>query len=132
MTITISCHCGANRIELPRPPERAAECNCTYCAKTGAVWGYYQPEDLRVISADEERIYDPNNMNRHHFCGRCGGNLYNDTPDWGSLYNMDGTLKNPDGEQMPTQRSIGINLRLADNFDWTVLEIEKLNGRNSW
>jgi hypothetical protein len=36
MSLTATCHCGGTRIELPRLPERRLECNCTYCAKTGA------------------------------------------------------------------------------------------------
>ncbi len=43
MTLTLSCHCGATRIALPGHPAHGSQCNCTYCARTGAVWSYYAP-----------------------------------------------------------------------------------------
>ncbi|WP_155908455.1 hypothetical protein [Asticcacaulis sp. YBE204] len=36
MTLTATCHCGATRITLPRQPETAHECNCSYCGRLGA------------------------------------------------------------------------------------------------
>jgi len=132
MTIITTCHCGATRIELPHPPAIASECNCSFCAKTGAIWGYYRPEEVRIVSALHDKVYSASQgLNLHHFCANCGGNTYGDSPDWASAYNDDGTPKDGVGG-VPTQRTIGINMRLADDFDLSTLTVQKMDGRNSW
>ena len=133
MSLTASCHCGATKIQAPVPTS-ATECNCTYCARTGAVWAYYKPGELAVLSQDDERTYSATEAdNRHHFCGRCGMQTWGDSPDWGSIYNMDGTLK--DGVEpgaMPSARIHALNLRLVDDLDWSAIAVEKVDGRKSW
>ena len=51
MSLLATCHCGATRIALPEHPVAAKSCNCTYCARTGAVWAYYRPGELEFESA---------------------------------------------------------------------------------
>lgn len=132
MSIIASCHCGKTRIALPAQPTQARSCNCTYCARAGAVWAYYRPDQLRFISRDDELTYAPGGMNRHHFCGTCGMQTWGDSPDWASMYNADGTPKNGDPHAMPTERIYQVNLNLVDDLDWSGIEIERLDGRNSW
>ena len=104
MSLTASCHCGATKIQAPVPTS-ATECNCTYCARTGAVWAYYKPGELAMLSQDDERTYSATEAdNRHHFCGRCGMQTWGDSPDWASMYNADGTPKNGIPGTMPTRR----------------------------
>jgi hypothetical protein len=133
MTLVATCHCGATRIELPGRPLESKECNCTYCHRTGAVWGYYRPGDVRIVSAAHDAVYAPNGMNQHHFCAHCGSNTYGASPDWASLYNNDGTPK--DGTtpgSMPATQILGVNLRMIDELDLSTLDITKVDGRNSW
>lgn len=132
MTMIASCHCGATKIEAP-VPTTAKQCNCTYCARTGAVWAYYAPSELVVVSQEDDRVYAPGGMNQHHFCGRCGMQTWGDSPDWASVYNADGTPK-PGFEagSFPSQRIHGLNLRLVDDLDWSAIEVEKVDGRNNW
>lgn len=132
MTIHVTCHCGATKIELAAPPESAGECNCTFCAKTGAVWGYYAPADVKIVSAEHDGVYSATGLNLHHFCSKCGGNTYGDSPRWESIYNTDGTLKEGATAGVPTERIFGVNMRLADDFDLSTLEIRKMDGRNNW
>ena len=54
MSLIASCHCGATRIELPHAPVHAKECNCSYCGRTGAVWGYYGPGEMRFLAQADE------------------------------------------------------------------------------
>jgi hypothetical protein len=56
MTIHVTCHCGATKIELAEPPTSGGECNCTFCARTGAVWGYYDPKDVKIVSAEHDKV----------------------------------------------------------------------------
>jgi hypothetical protein len=107
MTLIAACHCGHTRIELPAQPTHAKSCNCTYCARTGAVWAYYKPGELTFLSREGEA-------------------------DWASLYNNDGTPKNGEANAMPTERIHAVNLRLIDNLDWDAVTVEAVDGRASW
>ncbi|WP_332691503.1 GFA family protein [Devosia sp.] len=133
MSLTASCHCGATRIELPHLPTHAKECNCSYCARTGAVWGYYNVDEIELLSNAGEKTYSASDgINLHHFCGNCGMQTWGDSPDWASMYNNDGTPKNGDPNAMPTSRIYAVNLRLIDDLDWSKVAVEKVDGRNSW
>lgn len=133
MSLIATCHCGATKIEISHAPASAGECNCTYCSRTGALWGYYKAGELNVLQSDGERTYAPTGMNNHHFCGTCGMQTWGDSPDWASIYNADGTPKEGFTPQsMPTERGYSINLRLIDGLDWSTIAIEKMDGRNNW
>ena len=133
MTLLAKCHCGATRIELPHTPERAGECNCTFCARTGAVWGYFQPGELKITTDSHDKFYSASgNGNEHHFCAHCGMQTWGSSPDWSSAYNNDGTPKNGDANAMPTGQIFAVNLRLIDDFDWSSVAVEKMDGRNNW
>lgn len=93
MPLIASCHCGATKIELPQPPASAKSCNCSFCARTGAVWAYYKPGEVRLLAQAEERTYSASGLNQHRFCGRCGMHTWGSSPDWASIYNDDGTPK---------------------------------------
>ncbi len=132
MSLNASCHCGTTQITLPRLPTTATSCNCSFCGRTGAIWAYFKPGEL-VVQAEDQKTYSASGMNLHHFCGRCGMQTWGDSPDWSSAYNMDGTPK-PGFEPgtVPTERNIAVNLRLVDDLDWSKVEVEKIDGRNSW
>ena len=133
MSVTASCHCGAQQIDLPAVPTKATECNCSYCSRTGALWSYYEPGEITVRSSGPESIYAPTGMMKHHFCSGCGMQTWGDAPDWASMYTADGTPKDGvDAAAIPTKRRYQVNLRLVDGLDWSRIEIEKLDGRNSW
>lgn len=133
MSFTATCHCGGTRIELPRLPERRLECNCTYCTKAGAIWGYFGPGEMKIVKDEHSRIYTKSGLNNHHFCGHCGMQTWGDSPDWSEIYNHDGTPKAGHAAgDMPTRRSYGINLKLLDDYDLSTLTVEKVDGRNNW
>lgn len=133
MPLIASCHCGDTSIELPHAPERAGECNCTFCSRTGAVWGYFKPGELTIKSGASDKVYSANaNGNEHHFCAHCGMHTWGVSPDWSSAYNDDGTPKAGHANAVPTGQIFAINLRLIDDFDWSSVKIDKMDGRNSW
>lgn len=132
MPLIVSCHCGSTRIALPGQPSTAKRCNCSYCARTGAVWAYYRLAELDFLSTDGEAIYSPRGMNHHHFCAKCGMQTWGDSPDWASLYNSDGTPKDGKPGAMPTERVYAINLNLVDDLDWSAVRVEEVDGRNAW
>ncbi|WP_108397120.1 GFA family protein [Devosia submarina] len=132
MSLTATCHCGDTRIILPHLPHSAGQCNCSFCARTGAVWGYFSPGELQFASIEGDRMYSVTGMNQHHFCGRCGMQTWGDSPDWSSMYNADGTPKNGDPTAVPTERILAVNLRLIDDLDWSAVKVEQMDGRNNW
>ncbi|HTM79285.1 MAG TPA: hypothetical protein VL133_16850 [Devosia sp.] len=133
MPLIATCHCGSTKIELPGLPSSAKECNCSYCHRTGAIWGYYSPDEVKIVAADHDAIYSASRqLNQHHFCAKCGGNTHGSSPDWASMYNNDGTLKPGMAEGVPSQRVFGVNLRMIDDIDLGSIEITEVDGRNSW
>jgi len=133
MTLTATCHCGATRIELPHLPADIKECNCSYCQRIAGIWGYFDPDEINIVSADKDTVYSASdNINRHHFCANCGSTTHGSSPDWGSLYNLDGTLKPGKTAGVPTDRLVAVNLRMIDDLDLATLDIVKVDGRKSW
>jgi hypothetical protein len=133
MAIIAHCHCGQTRIELPHPPLSAGECNCTFCSRTGAIWGYFKPGELHITSDQSDKFYSASgNGNEHHFCANCGMQTWGVSPDWSSMYNSDGTPKDGDPTAIPTAQTFAVNLRLIDDFDWSSVTVEKMDGRNNW
>jgi hypothetical protein len=132
MTLHATCHCGATKITLPAQPTTAKSCNCSFCARTGAIWAYYAPGELIFVANEIDKLYAPSGMNAHHFCGTCGMQTWGDSPDWASLYNADGTPKNGDANAMPSERVYAVNLNLVDDLDWSKIVVEQVDGRNSW
>ncbi|MDC7681912.1 aldehyde-activating protein [Asticcacaulis sp. BYS171W] len=132
MTLTATCHCGATRITLPRTPDSAHECNCSYCGRLGAVWAYFDPAEAVIESATHDRVYSASEgVNRHHFCAHCGNHTHGDSPDWSQAYHNDGTPKGEAGV-VPAARTFMVNLRMVDGFDFDRLHIEKMDGKNNW
>ena len=121
MSLEAHCHCGSSRIAVPKISDRVATCNCSWCARTGAVWGYYKPEEVEILSSQHDRVYDPNDTNRHHFCGKCSGIMYNDSPEW------DLETYEPTGN-----RIYSVNLRMIDDIDLGGLSVSVIDGKSSW
>lgn len=46
--LTGTCHCGALRIEIPQRPTEITNCNCSICRRLGALWAYYEVEQVKV------------------------------------------------------------------------------------
>lgn len=132
MTLIASCHCGETRIALSRTPENAKTCNCSFCHRTGAVWAYFDPEEVSVAAEHNQTYSASGGMNRHHFCGRCGSHTHGDSPDWASAYNADGTPKDGNPGQVPAKRIVSVNMRMVDGFDLGHLTIEQMDGRANW
>jgi hypothetical protein len=53
-----NCHCKAFVYEFDHPGEikSVAECNCSICTKTGALWVYPPPETFRVVQGSEDDL----------------------------------------------------------------------------
>ncbi len=120
MPITGTCHCGATRFEIDAIPGSVTACTCSFCSKTGALWAYYPPGEVRVTRLDSDGLYAPN-VSRHHFCAVCGCTTFGESPQW----RLDGTA---DFTRMKT----AINARLLDGIDLATVRHDTIDGRNLW
>jgi hypothetical protein len=106
-----SCHCGAVRIEVPAAPAWVGSCNCSICRRTGLLWSYYRPEEVRIEApegATTAYIWGDRCLALHH-CGTCGCITH-----WQNL--------------MPDPEKMGVNALLLDGFDRDATEIRKIDG----
>jgi hypothetical protein len=81
-----SCHCGAVRIQVARPPERLTECNCSICGRLGVLWAYYTTAEVQILQGHDATapyIWGDRRIAFHH-CRTCGctthytGNVHSD------------------------------------------------------
>ena len=124
MTIEGSCHCGKTAFRVDGEiPAKLTRCNCSICAKRGALIAYYRPEQFHVdSSANDDAIYRWNTkLVAHHFCAECGCTTFTDSPAF-----------EPDGSWDKTTRRIGVNARLFDDFEAAAAEVEVIDGKHLW
>jgi hypothetical protein len=61
-------------LALAIKPEYLFDCDCTMCSKHGALWGYFEPQQVVIIG--ETQSYSRADRERPtvniHFCGTCG------------------------------------------------------------
>ena len=72
--LSATCHCGAVRIEVPRPPQKLTICNCSICRRYGALWAYYKAGAVRVTGHPEnttEYVWGDKTL-RTIRCRKCG------------------------------------------------------------
>ena len=70
-----SCHCGAVRIEVEALPAYLNQCGCSVCRRYGTLWGYYRPEQVRLLCSPEAtQAYSWGKRDlEFHRCRACGG-----------------------------------------------------------
>ena len=106
-----SCHCGKVAFEVPRAPDQVASCNCSICRRTGGLWAYYRPDEVRIDSAEGATgryIWGDECLALHH-CRTCGCITH-----WDNLM--------PEGDRM------GINARMLEGFDAEKAERKFIDG----
>ena len=124
MTITGSCHCGNTRFRIDGEiPQQLTRCTCSICAKRGALYAYYRPEQLHVeLSGGGDAIYRwQTRLVAHHFCPACGCTTYTDSPAF-----------ERDGSWDQKTRRIGVNARLIDDYDAAEAPVSVIDGKNLW
>jgi hypothetical protein len=113
------CHCGRAHWTLEGDPGRITACNCTLCARYGALWAYdYESERIA--------LHGPTASYRRHgkadpaleilFCPTCAAVLA-----WRGL------RLDPDG-----RRRMAVNIRLAPVDAVADLPIDHFDGLNSF
>jgi hypothetical protein len=119
MTLKGSCPCRATQFQVGAPPAQVSACNCSFCAKRGALWAYYTPDEFKLTTArDRVSTYQWGSFTvQHHFCGVCGCGTYSESPDW--------STGKPDFDHP----RIGVNARLLDDFAVEAVPVTQMNGK---
>lgn len=105
-----SCHCGKVKVEVARPPDWIASCNCSVCRKLAPLMAYYHPDEVTIEPAGETvgYIWGDRCIAIHH-CRTCGCLTH-----WESL--------------MADLERMGVNARIFDSLDLGSVELRKVDG----
>lgn len=121
MPLIGSCHCQATRFEVDHPPEAVTACTCSICARRGALWAYYRPDQVRFLSEEASSVYQwQTKLVKSHFCAVCGCSTYNLSPDFST------------GEADFDHPRLAVNARLLEDFDLAAVPVETIDGKNLW
>ena len=107
------CLCRAVTVEVASPPEFINACNCKFCRKVGAAWGYYAPDAVTLTGTTstfrrDDLGYEPSSEG--HFCPSCGSATHF-------------VVIHPDHE------GIGVNTRLFEQDDLDGVEVRYYDSR---
>lgn len=120
--ITGKCHCGKVSLRIEGElPEKVTRCTCSFCAKRGALYAYYEPEKLQVEAECDATYRWQTKLVAHHSCSACACATYTDSPDF-----------KPDGSWDGKTRRIGVNARLLDGFVAADAPVVVIDGKNLW
>ena len=116
--LRFSCLCGQLRVELTKRPDFIHACNCTLCRKTGAHWGYFDPDDVTVCGTSQRYSRRDKDVPSAeiHFCGDCGSTTH---------FNLTEDAVARHGNTM-----MGANLLLAEESDLAGVELRFPDGLN--
>lgn len=114
-----SCHCGAHRFTAPAP-DSVTVCNCSICAKRGAVSAYYAPGDVTLETRpDALTAYQwGDRMMTFHHCAVCSCPVFSEWAEW----------TDEDGGAHPAR--VVLNARLFDDFDLDAVPVRRVDGRS--
>lgn len=124
MPITGRCHCGGTAFRIEGEiPEKLIRCTCSFCAKRGVLYAYFQPAQFKLMTpAGNLATYRWNaKLVAHHFCPTCGCATFSDSPAF-----------QPDGKWDGKTRRYGVNARLFDGFDAAEAPVTVIDGKNLW
>ena len=108
-----SCHCERVRFEVDARPTRLSQCNCSMCARKGALYvPVSEISALRVVAGESElTAYRFNTQTAtHYFCRHCG------------IHPFHRPRVNPKGWS--------VNARCLADFDIASLPLTQFDGKN--
>ena len=106
---SITCHCKAIRITFPPAREPANECLCNVCRRYGALWAYYNVDEVHIEGdAIEAYVWGKKRLSFNR-CKHCGCMTH---------YSV---LKE-------TEPRIAVNCRMLEREEFDSLESEQSDG----
>ena len=109
-----SCHCGKVAFEVEGELKQVMDCNCSLCAKRGALLWFVPRDTLRLL-VPEERLstYTFNKRHiQHRFCPACGIHAFGEGAD-------------PSGKRMAA-----VNARCLEGADLSAIPVKPFDGRS--
>lgn len=109
-----SCHCGQIAFEVEGDLTGVADCNCSICARMGALH-WFVPRDKLLLLTSETGLATytfGTETIRHHFCPRCGIHPFGE------------------GTDAKGNRSAAVNARCLEEVDLSSLSVDQLDGRS--
>lgn len=109
-----SCHCGAVAFEVEGEIEAAVACNCSICARKGALLWAVPRDKLRLLTAEDAlgRYTFNRHAIAHRFCKTCGIQPFSEDAAEGD------------------ERSAYVNLRCLEGFDAASVPVIEFDGRS--
>jgi len=114
--VSATCHCGAVRVTIPGPPEKATQCNCSLCRRVGGLWSYYRLGEVTVEAGDDALaayVWGDRSLQNWR-CRHCGCATHW-TPAEGQNFDR-----------------MAVNLRLFDPEALGRFRIRQFDGADSW
>ncbi|MFZ5755401.1 MAG: GFA family protein [Pseudomonadota bacterium] len=114
MTYQGSCHCGGIRFSVQGELKDVMACNCSICARKGALMWFVPRSSVTLQTAPEKMATYTFNKHviQHRFCPVCGIHPF-------------GEAKDPKGNEMAA-----INVRCLEGVDLDALNVQHFNGRD--
>jgi len=108
-----SCHCGKVAIEFESDIQGVLSCNCSICARSGALLTFMPCETVKVEAApDAMTTYTFNkHVIQHKFCKTCGIKVFGEGVD--AKGNM----------------IMAVNVRCIEGLDFEKLPVQHFDGR---
>ena len=114
--MTGSCHCGAVSVTLAHKPDYVNFCDCSLCAKTGGVWGYFESPDVTVKgqTSSYRRVDRETPACEMHACPNCST-----TTHWHLTEHYDGDRVGVNMRIFEPAKLNGVEARFPDGRNWT-------------
>jgi len=120
-----SCHCGRVQLRIAHRPDYMNDCNCSLCAKAGAVWGYCAPEEVEVRGETPAAIKGyvrgdyPDPAVRVHYCGHCDVTTHwTLTESYAAAHPEDADVMAVNMRLFDDAAKTGVELRFPDGAAW--------------
>lgn len=110
--IEASCHCGAVSLRIEEAPLTVTDCNCSSCRRTGTLWAYYRPAQVKIEGETDFYMWGDKSM-RAHRCKICGNPTH-----WVAID--------------PTYDRMGVNARLMAPEILAAARVRKIDGADTW
>ena len=114
--MNLSCHCGSVKIEVANKPKSLTSCNCSVCNRYGALWGYYNPEQVLVDIGE-------GGISKYCWGDKCINFIHCDI--CGCITHYETTEKVSDAK-------VVVNFRMANPSEIEGIKIRKFDGAVSW
>lgn len=113
--MTGACHCGAIRVTVAHKPAYVNFCDCSLCAKSGGVWGYYEGADVAVsgVTRPYRRGDHETPTVEMHSCPTCAT-----TTHWITTEHFAGERTGVNARIFEPAELHGVEARFPDGRNW--------------